>query len=67
MQKPLWVKINKNDFDSLIQDVYNNLNNDEFKITVNKKTYNLKNTKKFLVKITTQKRRKRRHLNCILI
>ena len=28
LQKPLWVKLNKNGFDSLIQDVYNNLNND---------------------------------------
>ena len=55
IQKPLWVKLNKNDFDLLTQDVYDNLNNDEFKTTVNKKTYNLKNAKKFLVKITTQK------------
>ena len=55
IQKPLWVKLNKNDFDSLIQDVYNNLNKDEFKTTVNKKTYDLKNSKKFLVKLTTQK------------
>ena len=50
IQKPLWVKLNKNDFDSLIQDVYNNLNNDEFETTVNKKTYDLKNAKKILVK-----------------
>ena len=55
IEKPLWVKLNKNDFDSLIQDVYNNLNNDEFKTTVDKKAYDLKNAKKFLVKITTQK------------
>ena len=55
IRKPLWVKLNKNDFDLLIQDVYNNLNNDEFKTTVNKKACDLKNTKRFLVKITTQK------------
>ena len=36
IQKPLWVKLNENDFDSLTQDVQNNLNNDEFKTTVNK-------------------------------
>ena len=36
-QKPLWVKIYNNDFDSLIQDAYVNLNNDVFKTTVNKK------------------------------
>ena len=50
MQKPLWIKLNKNDFDSLIQDVYNDLNNDEFKTTVDKKAYDLKNAKEFLVK-----------------
>ena len=55
VQKPLWVKINKNHFDSLIHDVYNNLNNDKFKTTVNKKVYDLKNAKKFWVKIITQK------------
>ena len=54
IQKPLWVKINKIDFDSLIQDVYNNLNNNEFKTTVDKKTYDLKNAKKFFVRITSQ-------------
>ena len=42
-------------FNSLIQDVYNNLNDNEFKTTVNKKTYDLKNAKKFLEKITIQK------------
>ena len=55
IQKPSWVKINKNDFVLLIQDVYNNLNNNEFKTTADKKTYDLKNAKKCLVKITTQK------------
>ena len=42
MRKPLWVVLNKNDFDSLIQDVYSNMNNDEFKTTVDKKAYDLK-------------------------
>ena len=55
IQKPLRVKINKNDFDLLIQDVYNNLNNDEFETTVDKKTHYLQSARKFLVKITTQK------------
>ena len=39
----------------LIQDVYNNLNNDELKTTVDKKAYDLKNAKNLLVKITTKK------------
>ena len=67
MQKPLWIKSTKNAFDSLTEDVYNNLNNNKFKTTVNKKAYDLKNAKKFLVKITTHKISEKRHLNCILI
>ena len=46
IQKPLWAKINKNDFDSLIQNVYNNLNNNEFKTTVDKKKLRFEKCKK---------------------
>ena len=55
IQKPLWIKLNKNDFDSLTEDVYNNLNNSEFKTTTGKRTYYLKNAKKLLLEITTKK------------
>ena len=55
IQKPSRVKINKNDFDLLTHDVYNNLNNNEFKTTVDKITYDLKKAKRFLVRITTPK------------
>ena len=55
IQKPLWVKMNRDNFNSLIESVYNNLNNNEFKTTIDKKPYDLKNTKNLLVKITTQK------------
>ena len=34
-----------------MQDVYSNLNNNEFKNTVDKKIFDLKNAKNFLVKI----------------
>ena len=67
IQKPLLIKLNKNDFDSLRQDVYNNLNNSEFKTTAGRKIYDLRNAKTFLLEITTKKIVKRRHLNCILI
>ena len=53
MQKLIWIKLNKNDFDSLTQDVYKNLNNDEFITTVDRNDYDLKNAKRFLLKITT--------------
>ena len=36
------VKLNENDFDSLIGDVDNNLNSNEFETTINKKVYDLK-------------------------
>ena len=55
IQKPLQIKLNKNDFDSLTEDVYNNLNNSEFKTTAGKRTYYLKNAKKLLLEITTKK------------
>ena len=65
IQKPLWIKFNKND--SLRQDVYNNLNNSEFKTTIGGNVYDLRNAKKLLLQITTKKIVKSRHLNCILI
>ena len=37
IQKPLWINLNKNDFDSLTEDIYNNLNKSEFETTVGKK------------------------------
>ena len=47
--------MNKEDFDLLTESVCNNLNNNRFKTTVNKRAYDLENAKKFLEKITTQK------------
>ena len=52
MQIPLWFKTNKPEFDELTSNIYNNQNNKDFKITINKKTYDLKNAKKFWTKIT---------------
>ena len=51
----MWIKLNKNDFDSLAKDVYNNLNKDEFKTIVQGKPYDLRNAEKFLLEITTKK------------
>ena len=47
------LKLIRNHFNSLIEDVNNNLNNNTFKITI-KKIYNLKNSKKFLLAIDAQ-------------
>ena len=42
-------------FEELTSDIYDNQNNKDFKITVNKKTYDLKNAKIFWTKVTTSK------------
>ena len=55
MQKPLWIRINKKEFDELAGDVYNNQNSNNFKFIINKKTYDLKNAKIFWTKVTTDK------------
>ena len=55
MQKPWWFKINKPEFEELTSDIYDNQNNKDFKITINKKTYDLKNAKKNWTKVTTSK------------
>ena len=48
-------KINKPEFDELTSNIYKNQNNKEFKITINKRKYDLKNAKKFWAKVTTNK------------
>ena len=50
MQIPLWFRINKPEFEKLASAIYDNQNNKDFKITINKKTYDLKNAKKNLDK-----------------
>ena len=55
MQIPLWFRINQSEFDELKSNNYNNQNNKDFKITINKKTHNLKNAKNFWTKVTTSK------------
>ena len=52
MQKLWWFKINKSEFEELTSDIYNNQNNKDFKITITKKTCDLRNTKNFWTKIT---------------
>ena len=54
-QIPLWIRINKPDFDELISDIFNNQNSKDFEITITKKAYDLKNAKTFWTKVTTSK------------
>ena len=55
MQKPLWFEICKKEFEELTGDIYNNQNNNDFKIKINKKTYDLENAKKIWTEVTTCK------------
>ena len=65
MQKPLWFEINKKEFEELTRDIYNNQDNNDFKIKINKKTYDLENAKKFWTEVTTRKTTNVRQKNCI--
>ena len=54
-QIPLWFRINKSEFYVLKSNIYDNQNNKDLKITINKKTYDLKITKNFWIKVSTSK------------
>ena len=57
MQKPIWFEINKKEFEELTIDIYNNQDNNDFKIIINKRTWtDLKNSKKFCMKLTNNKK-----------
>ena len=55
MQKPLWFKINRKEFNELKGDIYNNQDNNDFKLKINKKTYDLESPQKFWTEVTTRK------------
>ena len=55
MQKPLWFKINRKEFEELNGDIFINQNNNDFKFTINRKTYDFKNAKIFWTELTTRK------------
>ena len=54
MQKPLWFEINKKEFEELTRNIYNNQDNYDFKIIINKRTYDFKNEKKIWTEVTTR-------------
>ena len=47
--------LKKKEFAELTRDIYNNQDNNDFKIIINKRTYDLKNAKKFWTEVTTRK------------
>ena len=55
MQKPLRFKINEKEFEELTTNIYNNQDNNDFKFTINRSTYDLKNAKRFWMEATMRK------------
>ena len=55
MQRPIQFEINEKEFQELARGIYNNQDNNDFEIVINRKTYNLKNAKKFWIKVTPRK------------
>ena len=55
MRKPIWFEINKKEFQELARDIYNNEYNNDFKIFINQKTYDVKNEKNFWMEVTSRK------------
>ena len=55
MTKPLWIKLSRSDFVSLIKDVVNNLDNKDYQTKINNDYYDLKNAEQFLVETVTKK------------
>ena len=41
----MWFKIKGKDFEELARDIFNNQDNNDFRITINRRTYGLKNAK----------------------
>ena len=55
MQKPIWFEINKKEDEKLTRVIYNNQDNNDFEIIINRRTYYLKNAKKYSMEVITHK------------
>ena len=55
MQKKLWFEINTSEFEELTRNICNNQDNNDFKIIINKRTYDLKNAKNIWTEATARK------------
>ena len=53
--KPLWINMSRKDFNLLIKDVADNLNNKVYQATVNGLKYDFQKANEFLLKIGTKK------------
>ena len=53
--KPLWIKFSREDFNSLIKDVVDNVDKGKYKTIVDDNKYDLKNAEKSLLEIIIKK------------
>ena len=53
--KPLWIKFSREDFNSLIKDVVDNVDKGKYKTIVDDNKYDLKNAEKNLLEIIIKK------------
>ena len=59
--------MSRENFNSLIKDVVDNLDNADYKTTVNNGRYDLKNKEQFLLEIITKKIVKIKQTNCTTV
>ena len=52
--KPLWIKLSRNDFLSLVNDVVNNFDNKNYQTMIINNRYDLTNVEQFLPEIVTK-------------
>ena len=53
--KPLWIKLSRKNFLSLVKDVVNNLDNKNYQTMISNNRYDLTNVEQFLLEIITKK------------
>ena len=67
ISKSLRINLSRENFNSLIKDVVDNLDNADYKTTVNNRRYDLKNKEQFLLEIITKKIVKIKQTNCAIV
>ena len=55
MQKPLWTELSTEEFNPLIKDIANDLDDKIYKTTINNHVYDLKNAEKILLEVITKR------------
>ena len=62
--KPLRINLPRENFNSLVKNVVDNLGHEDYKTTVNNRRHDLENAEKFSLEVITKKLVKMKHANC---